>query len=58
MIKELLVWFILFGGVTVEGALLALILRYLERRKERKNTIYYLYSEHMEKSSDVHRRHK
>jgi len=56
--KELLVWFILFGGVTVEGAILALILWYLERRKERKNTIYYLYSTHMEKSSDVHRRRK
>lgn len=57
MMKELLVWFILFGGVTVEGAILALILRYLERRKERKNTIYYLYSNHMESSKD-HRRNK
>lgn len=58
MLKELLIWLILFGGVTVEGAIVAIIIWYFERRRERKNTIYYLYSNHMEKSSDVHRRKK
>lgn len=56
--KELLVWFILFGGMTVAGVILALIVKAVEDRRERNNTIYYLYSEHMEKSSDVHRRRK
>lgn len=55
---EFLVWFMFFGGLTAEGALIALIIRAIERRKARRDTIYYVYQTHIEKSSDVRRRNK
>lgn len=55
---EFLAWFAFFGGLAAEGALIALIIRAMERRKAHRDTIYYIYQTHIEKSSDVRRRNK
>lgn len=55
---EFLIWLVFFGGLAAEGALMAFIIRAVERRKARRDTIYYVYQTHIEKSSDVRRRNK
>lgn len=56
--REFLSWLCLFGGTVILGAAVALVIAYIERRRERSRDIYYVYMTHMEKSSDVHRRYK
>lgn len=55
--KEFLSWLCLCGGTVLLGAAVALIIAWIERRRERSRDIYYLYMNHMESSRD-HRRNK
>lgn len=57
MMKELLSWLVLCGGTVLLGAAVALIIAWIEHRRERSRDIYYLYMNHMESSKD-HRRNK
>lgn len=56
--KEFLSWLVLCGGTVILGCIVAVIIAWIERRRERSRDIYYIYMTHMEKSSDVHRRQK
>lgn len=55
--REFLSWLCLFGGTVLLGAAVALIIAWIERRRERSRTIYYIYWNHMESNTD-HRRNK
>jgi hypothetical protein len=40
---EFLTWLVFFGALAAEGTLIALIIRAVERYKERRRNVYYIY---------------
>ena len=55
---EWLVALAMILGAAVSGFIMMVLVQLHERRQEMKDTIYYVYQTHIEKSTDVHRRRK
>ena len=47
---EFLTWLLFFGGLAAEGALIALIIRAIERYKERRRNVYYIFRDGITKA--------